>query len=143
MLPLWHKPSQLQVDVVLAGPGLEERFLDRASSPIQEARHRGRALNGDAGTEAASPQGSTLFDLRSSAVLLRSNKTGPLAAAGVRSGQEKARCQAVCGSGSGTLAPLMSNHKMIGNSPTRNGVAARETTSPYAGKTMEVTLLVR
>jgi len=30
VLPLRHRPSELQVDVVLAGPGLEEAFLDRA-----------------------------------------------------------------------------------------------------------------
>jgi hypothetical protein len=30
VLPLWYRPSQLQVDVVLAGPGLEEEFLERA-----------------------------------------------------------------------------------------------------------------
>lgn len=30
VLPLWHRPSELQVDVVLAGPGLEEAFLERA-----------------------------------------------------------------------------------------------------------------
>lgn len=30
VLPLWHRPSDLQVDMVLAGPGLEEAFLERA-----------------------------------------------------------------------------------------------------------------
>jgi hypothetical protein len=30
VLPLVHRPSGWLVDVVLAGPGLEERFLDRA-----------------------------------------------------------------------------------------------------------------
>lgn len=30
VLPLRHRPSEMQVDVVLAGPGLEEAFLDRA-----------------------------------------------------------------------------------------------------------------
>lgn len=30
VLPLWYRPGELQVDVVLAGPGLEEAFLERA-----------------------------------------------------------------------------------------------------------------
>jgi hypothetical protein len=30
VLPLWYLPSQLQLDLVLAGPGLEEGFLERA-----------------------------------------------------------------------------------------------------------------
>ena len=44
--------------------------------------------------------------------------------------------------GGDTLAPLMRSQKMIGNSPKRNGIAARETTSLYAGKAMATTLLV-
>ena len=36
VLPLVHRGSGLPVDVVLAGPGLEERFLDRAR-PIEAA----------------------------------------------------------------------------------------------------------
>lgn len=32
VLPLRHRASELQVDVVLAGPGLEEAFLERAVS---------------------------------------------------------------------------------------------------------------
>lgn len=30
VLPLWHRTSGLQLDLVLAGPGLEEAFLERA-----------------------------------------------------------------------------------------------------------------
>ncbi len=45
-------------------------------------------------------------------------------------------------SGCGTFAPLMSSQKIIGNSPKRSGIVAWETTWLYAGKTMDVTLLV-
>ena len=42
-----------------------------------------------------------------------------------------------------TFAPLMRSQKIIGNSPKRSGIVAWETTWLYAGKTMDVTLLVR
>jgi hypothetical protein len=34
VLPLWHRPTGMGVDVVLAGPGPEELFLDRARDAL-------------------------------------------------------------------------------------------------------------